>query len=594
MSQRFKKLSLLGPWKVATCAFAATLLLLSPQAWAGENYRAEFEGVPAALRDKLGLISELAKGTRALPTTAAIRRTALNDLDEIKRALIAAGYYSASVTYTLEQDPDDAIVRVNFFVQSGPLFKISAYKIVYSDDIADERASSLADLEIVGDGAADGASLQAVQQKFLRRLWEVGYPTAQIVGRHADAKIDEGTAQTVFTFESGPKATFSDLQINGTVRTKSSYLGKLKNWDPGENFDRSKLIDYRNALAATGLFASIDVVPGATAKDGKTPVIVTLEERKRRTVGAGVSFSTSEGPGGRLFLEYRNILGRGENARAEIEANQVEQSIQFAFNKPLPSFPGEVFAQFGFSNETTDAFDARTVDIGAGFAKRWLDDRLTTRAGLSLETSRVVTDNSEERTFFVSAPILAIWDTEDDLLNLSKGARASFSVIPYTGTGNFVRTEFTARSRVNLGIDDKFTLAGRTRLGATFGSSLNDLPFNKRLFAGGGSSVRGFGFQEAGPLDVDGDPIGGRSVIEAAAEARAKITETIQLAAFTDIGNISANAFPEFDGDYFIGIGGGVRYITPVGPIRADFAFPLNKRETDADFQFVISLGQPF
>ncbi|MCA8889071.1 MAG: BamA/TamA family outer membrane protein, partial [Parvularculaceae bacterium] len=105
---------------------------------------------------------------------------------------------------------------------------------------------------------------------------------------------------------------------------------------------------------------------------------------------------------------------------------------------------------------------------------------------------------------------------------------------------------------------------------------------------------RGYGYQAVGPLDAEGVPLGGRSVVEGALETRARISQRIQLAAFTDAGVISPDAFPSFDRTVYVGAGGGVRYLSPIGPIRADIAFPLEKRATDSDFQIYISLGQPF
>jgi translocation and assembly module TamA len=123
---------------------------------------------------------------------------------------------------------------------------------------------------------------------------------------------------------------------------------------------------------------------------------------------------------------------------------------------------------------------------------------------------------------------------------------------------------------------------------------LSALPVNKRVYAGGGASIRGYGYQAAGPLDAAGVPLGGRSVVDGGMEARAKITKHLQIAAFADAGVISPNSFPSLDEDLFIGAGGGVRYLTPIGPIRVDLAFPLEKRASDDDFQVYISLGQPF
>ncbi len=573
----------------------AAALLMASAAQAADGYSVEFSGAPDGLEDTLEKVSTLAKGELALPTAAAIRRMARDDVQTIKNALTAAGYYGNDVSFTLQPDEGDDGTLVTFAIEPGPAFEVTTYKIIYQDDADAERPATLEALDIKTNGSAEGARLQALHQQALTALWDEGYPAAKMTGRRADANIDAGTAKAVFIFESGPRATFGDVEVNGALRTEPEFLRKLRTWEEGEQFERSKLVTYRDRLAATGLFGSIDAAPGVPdAETGAAPVIVTIEERKRRTIGAGLSYSTSEGPGARLFFEYRNLFGAGETARVELEGNEVEQALEFDISKPLPELPGEIFAQLGFTNETTDAFDARSVDIGAGVTKRWLDDRLETRGGVAFETSKIRQDDIEERTYFFSVPLSAIWDTEDDPLFLSRGERVSLALIPYTGSDTFTRAEFSARSRVNFGGGDQFTIAARTRIGATFGSSLASLPLNKRFYAGGGSSVRGFDFQAAGPLDADGDPIGGRSVVEAAIEARAKITQNIQLAAIADAGNVGSNSLPDFTGNYFVGVGGGVRYFTPIGPIRADFAIPLDKRETDSGFQLYISLGLPF
>lgn len=575
-------------------AAGVAIVLFATTAQASDDYSVEFSGAPSDLEDVFEKVSGLAKSDRNLPTAAAIRRIAREDVKSLKTALTAAGYYAGDVSFALQASEGDAETLVTFFIEPGPAFNVTTYEIIYEDEADAERPPSLEALDIKADGSAEGARLQALQQKALTALWDQGYPAAKMTGRRAEANLDTGTATAVFSFESGPRAIFGDVEINGALRTEPEFLRKLRTWEEGEQFERSKLVTYRDRLAATGLFGSIDVAPGVPDATGAAPVIVTIEERKQRTIGAGLSYSTSEGPGGRLFFEYRNLFGAGETARVELEGSAVEQSLQFDIAKPMPELPGEIFAQMGFRNETTDAFDARSIEIGAGISKRWFNDRLETRGGVALETSKIRQNGLEERTYFFSIPLSATWDTEDDALFLSRGERVSLTLTPYTGSDTFTRAELTGRSRVNFGGGAQFTIAGRTRIGATFGSSLASLPLNKRVYAGGGSSVRGFDFQAAGPLDVEDNPIGGRSVVEAAIEARAKITQNIQLAAFADAGNIDSNSLPDFTGDYFVGVGGGVRYFTPIGPIRADFAIPLDKREADADFQFYISLGQPF
>lgn len=589
--------------KSVRTALLSTLCLaaLAARAEAADDYVVIYDGAPPDLAEKLEKLTNLSLERRPYPTAAAIRRIGDEDLGIIRRALTAAGYYAGDVSFRVEGDVNAGEkLKAIFEIDPGALFRISSHSIIFEDEGDADRPADFAAAGVETSDRADGASLERNQQEFLSALWAKGYPAAQMVARRADARIAEGTADAVYTFKSGPRAKFNGIHVDGADETNEDFLVKLKTWEEGELFDRERLVTYRDRLAKTGLFSSIEVSPGAVEDGGVAPVKVTITERKRRTIGAGVSYSTSEGPGGRLFLEYRNLFHRGERARVEIEGSEIRQSIDFDIDKPLPGFPGSAYGNFGFTNETTDAFNSRTLEASGGLAKNWFDDRLETRAGVALETSKVepeltaTTSVRDERNYFISVPLSATWDTEDDPLSLSKGARVSLFAIPYFGSDQFTRLEATARSRVHFGKSDRFTIAARARVAATAGQALQALPVNKRIYAGGGSSVRGYDYQSVGPLDPNGVPIGGRSAVEAAIEARMRVLNRVQVAAFADAGAVYSESFPDFTGDYLVGAGIGVRYLSTIGPIRLDAAVPLEKRATDRDFQFYISLGQPF
>ena len=571
-------------------------------AYAANDYAVAYAGAPEDFESKFRIISELERNDRAYPTLAALRRAAKRDAEKFSEALQSAGYYAAQVDYRLTASGDDAPPEVKFEIDQGALFRVTQYEIIYEDE-AEGRPDDIDAAEIGATDSATGADLKKLHLKFLNHLWENGFPAAEIVARRASADFDEGTATAIFVFKSGPRAKFGELRVEGLSKTDEDFVRKLITWETGDDFERSKMVAYRDKLAATGLFSSVNIAPGAVAESGDAPIVVNLNERKRRTIGAGLSFSTAEGPGGRVFFENRNFLRHGETLRIELAGSEIEQSVNFNFSRPAPALPGEIFGNFEFLNETTEAFDARTITMAGGVAKRWLAERLETRGGLALETSKVDDGLSETRTYFVSAPFSATWNTENDLLNPTKGLRIALNVTPFTGTDTFVRAKLSGRSRIQFGAEDQFTLAGRAALGATLASGLFDLPSNKRFFSGGGGSVRGFGFQEAGPVQIitpagggasEVRPLGGRSLIEGAVEARAMVTEKIQIAAFADAGSVSSSALPDFDERIFVGVGAGVRYFTPIGPIRADVAFPLDKRATDQSFQIFIAIGQPF
>ena len=134
----------------------------------------------------------------------------------------------------------------------------------------------------------------------------------------------------------------------------------------------------------------------------------------------------------------------------------------------------------------------------------------------------------------------------------------------------------------------------RASVGSIVGSSRSNVPRSKRFFAGGGGSIRGFGYQEAGPEDDSGDPIGGRSLFEASGEFRFKVTDSIGMVAFVDAGNVYETNYPDLSEDLYVGAGLGLRYYTGFGPVRFDVGVPVTERGNADAFQIYISLGQAF
>jgi len=189
-------------------------------------------------------------------------------------------------------------------------------------------------------------------------------------------------------------------------------------------------------------------------------------------------------------------------------------------------------------------------------------------------------------------------DSTDDLLDPRRGSRAFVTVRPYIGEQNglleFVIGEFSGSLYVPLDDAQRYVIAGRAKLGSIFGAGLERLPADKRFYAGGGQSVRGFAYQLAGDLDDAGDPVGGRSLLEVGAELRVQVTERIGVVPFVEGGRAFDRRIPRFGRELFWGAGIGVRYYTDFAPVRLDVAFPLNPRDRDNGFQIYVSLGQSF
>ena len=315
----------------------------------------------------------------------------------------------------------------------------------------------------------------------------------------------------------------------------------------------------------------------------------------------GAQFSTTEGPGVLAECQHNNYFKAGEQLTLSTQLSTLIQSLGAGLIKPFfLSNVQTLNISTALEREDTDAFEEISLNTSV-IIDRKLSDRWSGGLGIGFEASRVTDDDQDKTTFgLVSFPGRLSYDSRDNILNARKGYTLSlrselfFDVLGETDP--FYRNRFTATAYYGLGRDRNApVLAFRGSIGSIIGSAIEDIPRSKRFYAGGGGSIRGFGFQEAGPLDSDNDPIGGRSLAEGMVELRYKFNDRFGAVAFTDAGGVYDTSLPVLDGDLFVGAGIGARYYTDFGPLRFDVAAPVSgKRSNDQAFQIYISIGQAF
>jgi translocation and assembly module TamA len=329
------------------------------------------------------------------------------------------------------------------------------------------------------------------------------------------------------------------------------------------------------------------------------PVTVELEEAPFRSVAAGLRYDTSDGPAVRLRFEHRNVFGENETFRSTLDAGLQNQRLLLDFRKPQYLRPGQDFVSaFEARHIEDDAYDEIGGTLTAGL-QRELNERWTVGAGGLIEISEITDNRVTSNAYLFGIPAFAAYDGSNDLLNPTTGERFRLDVTPFTGVyleenTNFLNLDATASIYRPLDSDARYVVAARTRLGSIISDDVDGIPPTRRLYSGGAGSVRGYQQDFVGPLDDQNDPIGGRSVVEFGAEIRARVWGDIGVVVFADAGSVSQEMFPDFEDGLQYGVGAGVRYYTPVGPIRFDVAVPLDRRDADDPFQFYISIGQAF
>lgn len=550
------------------------------------------------------------------PSVLGLERRAADDRERLETALRSEGYYDA--TLNIRVDADQQPAKVTVAVTPGPPYHFRTITIK-SADAAPLPGAPITPEDI---GLTPGARARAplvvdAQSALLRILSDRGHPFATVAERRVVVNHDDRGMDVTYTVDPGPLVLFGATRIEGLKDVDEELiLGRLP-WSRGQVYDAALLERARTQIAALGVFDTVNVrLADQPGPGGATPVTVTLTERKFRFIGASVFYSSTDGFGGGAYWGNRNLFGGAEQLRLGVDIGRVAGSngsgslrgreldlpdLRFSASFRKPDFLAtrqSLLADFQVASEQLPAYDRVASILSAGLERQWTD-QLKSSISVRGERGRVRSNTQEFQTAFIGVPVGVAWDGSNSLLNPTKGYRVSFQGTPWFPFGGDTDTQFTtlqinASAYHDFTEDGRYVAAARIGLGGTAGGSLAQIPPDHRFYAGGGGSVRGFGFQKAGPRDVYGDPIGGLSLFEAGLELRIKVTETIGIVPFVDAGTVYESAFPDFKQPLRVGTGIGLRYYTDFAPLRVDVGFPVNPEPGDAKWQLYISLGQAF
>lgn len=549
------------------------------------------------------------------PSIALLKRRAAADVAIVERALKSEGYYEGEATITVLGEDGQAIPtgeeitgapQVKISVRKGPRYALARQLAVFDTalDPALEQTVQQAISAKVG-GPAQGRAVVDGEVEAASILGRNGYPYVDRGKRRAEANFDNDTLDVLTPFDPGPYTTYGPVTFEGLETVEQRYVESFITWQRGAPISRPEIAGVQRELSSTRLFNAVSIIlpedPPAGWRDTgryEAPIRVVFEESKHRKATASLNFSTVDGPGAVVTWENRNLFGQNETLLAVLDVSMEEQRARLDYRKPRwVRARRDLIAAIELFREDRDAFESIGANGSIGFEER-LRDWLTATIGVGFEVAHITEANgTKNNSYLIGIPASLVYDRTDDLLNPTEGVRVTAAATPWTGLFDdeytaFLESDVQASTYISLDRDARYIFAIRGRVAQVFSDDASNVPANRRVFSGGGGSVRAYGTQFVNDLDSSDSPIGALGVVEGSAELRMRFGN-FGVVPFVDAGVVS-NEFLDDFGTLRWGAGLGLRYFSPVGPIRLDVAVPIDKREQDDDFQFYLSIGQAF
>lgn len=543
----------------------------------------------------LGLLSK-ARGEREL-LIAALYRSARYD-----------GLVNISIDgKNIDDLPPDAQfgagpVPVSIEVVPGAVYRLG--EVALAGDAANLSPVSFG---LVRGGDAGSDVILKAESLIVRSLKEEGRPLAKVTGREIVADHATTDLDVTLTVSAGPVAGYGPTTVRGTDEVDRDFTAYMAGLEQGRKYSPQEIDDARDRLLNLEVFNSVAVTtPEALDANGQVPVDIEVSDRKKRYFGVGASYSNTEGAGLEGYWGHRNLFGRAEKLLVQGSISRIGDTADYGklnynasvmFEKPgVIGPPSRFFANLGTVYEHPDAYDRLSVSGETGVAYD-LNKKESVSASFKVEYADIDDAFGKARHLIVSIPLQYVDDRRDDKLNPTKGWRALVFAEPSYDALNgttWVKARGEASIYQALDAGNRYIVALRGAGGSIVGAGdVADVPADRRFYAGGGGSVRGYAYQGIGPKDSSGQPIGGLSYAEGSAELRFSVTDTIGIVPFIDGGTVSEDTFPNF-ADVKFGAGIGLRYATPFGPLRLDVAVPLNPDPDDPDFGIYAGIGQSF
>ncbi|MBM7406091.1 MULTISPECIES: autotransporter assembly complex protein TamA [Sphingomonas] len=562
------------------------------------------EGIGGDLfRERFDELSTLRANEAHAANVAQIDRRAREDAALLNDLLRNEGYFDARVTTTTSAEEGKLLVTLQ--VEPGPLYRFQQVTLPGAEEAGAKAPALATALGVKPQDPVNGDAIEAGEKRLRTAVGREGFPFARV--RPPVVVVDHATrtATLEMPVTPGGERRFGRISTPDARVFDGEHVQEIARFAPGDPYDAAEVDDLRRAIIQTGLVSSVRVREVEGLSPGSVDLNVLLEPAPPRTIAGELGYGTGEGARAEASWTHRNLFPPegALTVRGVLGTREQLGALTFRRNN-FRARDRVLTGQISASHVERDAYEADTFSVSGAlerqtnifFQKTWTWSLGAELVATDERDVIVSTGEPRRQTYFIAAaPTSLNYDGSDDLLNPTRGFRLGARVSPELSLSGkaFGYTRAQIDASAYQPVRDGVVVAGRVRLGSILGAPRDAVAPSRRFYAGGGASVRGYGYQDIGPRDPNNDPIGGRSLAEFSLEARVRAFGNFGVVPFLDGGNIYTSTLPDFSG-FRYGAGLGVRYYSSFGPIRIDVGTPLNPQKGDARVAVYVSLGQAF
>lgn len=565
------------------------LLAASSMAWAQSELLVRVKPANKALKSNIeGYIGSL--GDR---DEEALLRFSRGAEEQTRKAAQALGYYQARVETEVKPAGDkDKPAQLIIRVEPGEPVRLRNVTVRIDGPASELKVFRIPDSKALRPGEQlNHGTYEDAKRLIQNQASRYGFFAGRFEHQRLAVDPQAGVADIELVYQSGPRYRLGAVTFGGDAPLDNDLLQRMVSFKPGTPYDSELIAELNNDLQSSGYFDSVRVDAAPTAAVGEDiPVDVRLDTRKPRTLGLGLGFSTDVGPRGKANWTRHWVNPQGHSYGWETELSAPRQNVGLWYDIPLdPPLTDKLRFAGGYQNEEISGTDtlSKLLTVGPEWHSK-LPSGWQRVISLKYQREEYRLGDDSGLSNLLMPGVSFSYLRSDSRIDPHNGYRLQFDLqAAKEGLGsdtNLIHGNVLLKGLTTLG--KRHRLLGRVQFGgsATNGYQQN-IPPSLRFFAGGDQSVRGYDYQSLSPKNNQGDRIGGRYLMAGSAEYQYSIAEKWRLATFVDQGNsFNSLEFPSLK----TGVGIGVRWVSPVGPLRLDLARAL---DDDGGFRLHFSMG---